>query len=143
MRNIKKIFLNKTSTTKNYMQLALKEAKKAYNMDEVPIGCIIVDRIKNEILAQTHNLVQFKKNPNFHAEILAINIACNKKKSKNLSDCDIYITLEPCIMCASAISNARISRLYYAASDFKQGAIENNIKFYSSDKFWIFEHFIY
>ena len=115
-----------------YMIEALKEAQKAFDVGEVPVGCVIVDRIRGKVIAKTHNLMQSKKSPNSHAEILAIDIACNKKDNKNLSDCDIYITLEPCTMCASAISNARLGRLYYGASDLKQGAVENGVRFYTS-----------
>ena len=116
-----------------YMKLALSEAKKAYDIGEIPVGCVIVDSMRGEIIAQSHNLMQLNKNPNFHAEMLAIDIACKKKANKNLSNCDIYVTLEPCTMCASAISNARINRLYYAASDLKQGAVENGVRFYTSN----------
>lgn len=115
-----------------YMEVALAEAKKAYNIGEIPVGCVIVDRKSGKIIAKSHNSMQLKKSPNLHAEMLAIEIACNEKANKNLSDCDIYVTLEPCTMCASAISNARLSRLYYAASDLKQGAVENGVRFYTS-----------
>lgn len=115
-----------------YMVAALAEAQKAYDIGEVPVGCVIVDRKNSKVIAQTHNLMQSKQNPNLHAEMLAIDIACNKKDNKNLSDCDIYVTLEPCTMCASAISNARLGRLYYGASDLKQGAVENGVRFYTS-----------
>lgn len=114
------------------MQLALDEARKAFHMGEVPVGCVIVDREEDKIIAVAHNLMQQENNPNFHAEILAINIACSKMDNKNLSNCDVYVTLEPCTMCASAISNARIGRLYYGASDKKQGAVESGVKFYTS-----------
>lgn len=114
------------------MQLALQEAKKAYDIDEVPVGCVIVDRTRRIIVARAHNQMQKHKNPNFHAEMLAINMACEKIDNKNLSNCDIYVTLEPCTMCASAISNARIGRLYYGASDEKQGSVENGVKFFTS-----------
>ena len=115
-----------------YMVAALAEAQKEYDIGEVPVGCVIVDRKNSKVIAQTHNLMQSKQNPNLHAEMLAIDIACNKKDNKNLSDCDIYVTLEPCTMCASAISNARLGRLYYGASDLKQGAVENGVRFYTS-----------
>jgi cytosine deaminase len=122
----------KPSNFKNkFMQLALAEAQIAYDIGEVPVGCIIVNRESGQIIAKTHNLMQSKKNPNYHAEILAINLACETIGSKALLDCDIYVTLEPCTMCASAISNARLSRLYYGASDLKQGAVENGVKFYT------------
>lgn len=115
-----------------FMMQALLEAKKAYSVGEIPVGCVIVDRKERKILAASHNMMQQSKNPNCHAEILAINAACKKKDNKNLSDCDIYVTLEPCTMCASAISNVRIGSLYYGASDSKQGAVENGVRFYTS-----------
>lgn len=107
------------------------QAHKAYNLGEIPVGCVIVKRPENIIIAQTHNLSEIKKNPNLHAEMLAINEACTKLNNKNLSNCDIYITLEPCIMCASAISNARLSNLFYACADIKQGGVENGARFYT------------
>lgn len=115
-----------------YMKIALQEAKKAYYKGEVPVGCVIVDRLNNTIISQSHNSIQLKKNPMLHAEMLAINIACRNKSNKFLLDCDLYVTLEPCTMCASAISNAKISRLYYAAANVKGGAVENGIQFYTS-----------
>lgn len=127
------MILKASDFNNNYMKEALKEAQKAYDAGEVPVGCIIVDRQKSKIIAKAHNLMQSKKNPNLHAEMLAIDMACSEKDNKNLSDCDIYVTLEPCTMCASAISNARLSRLYYGASDLKQGAVENGVQFYTSD----------
>lgn len=114
------------------MQLAFREAKKAFEENEVPVGCVIIHNGTNNIVASTRNLMQQTKNPNSHAEILAINLACLELGSKNLSGCDIYITLEPCTMCAAAIANARLRRLYYAAADRKQGAVENGIRFFNS-----------
>lgn len=115
------------------MLLALKEAKIAATKGEVPVGCVIVNRDNKEVISQSHNMMQQGKNANFHAEILAINDACKKLDNKNLVDCDIYVTLEPCTMCASAISNARLGRLYYGASDKKQGGVENGVKFFTSN----------
>jgi len=114
------------------MQIALGEAKLALKEGEVPVGCVIVRRKDSKIIATSHNLVQQQKNPLLHAEIIAINNACKKLDNKNLSDCDIYVTLEPCTMCASAISSARFGRLYYGAEDTKQGAIENGVRFFTS-----------
>ncbi len=114
------------------MHLALQEAQKAFNEGEVPVGCVITRSKDSSIVATTRNLMQHSKNPNFHAEILAINLACAKLDSKNLSECDIYITLEPCTMCSAAIANSRLGKLYYAAADKKQGAVENGLKFFNS-----------
>ena len=115
-----------------YMQTALEEAYMAYSEGEVPVGCVIVDRHTKAIVSRAHNMSQQNRNPNLHAEMIALDIACKKNNNKNLSNCDIYITLEPCTMCASAISNARIARMYYAASDIKQGAVENGVRFYTT-----------
>ena len=115
------------------MRSALEQAKRAYRKNEVPVGCVIVDRRDHSTLCATHNLVEKKSDPTLHAEILAIRDACNKINSKNLSNCDIYVTLEPCAMCASAISHARIGRLYYGSDDVKHGAVNNGVKFYTSD----------
>jgi cytosine deaminase len=127
------MILKPSDFNSKYMDLALIEAKKAYDKGEVPVGCIIVERDSGAILAKSHNLMQYAKNPNCHAEMLAIDQACKAAGSKNLSNCDIYVTLEPCTMCASAISNARLERLYYGASDLKQGAVENGVRFYTSN----------
>ncbi|MDG1436708.1 MAG: nucleoside deaminase [Rickettsiaceae bacterium] len=114
------------------MILALDEAKMASLEGEVPVGCVIINRSTREIVSSSHNMMQKGKNANLHAEIIAINDACKKTNNKNLSDYDIYITLEPCTMCASAISNARLGRVYYGASDVKQGAVENGVRFFAS-----------
>ena len=114
------------------MLVALQEAKAAYSAGEIPVGCVIVERANGQIISKAHNMMQQAKNANLHAEIIAINLACQKTQDKNLSNYDIYVTLEPCTMCASAISNARLGRLYYGADDPKQGAVENGVKFYTS-----------
>jgi len=113
------------------MQQALLEAKKAFENNEVPVGCIIADS-KGNIISRAHNLVETTQNPNFHAEMIAIDQACKKLGSKNLENYDIYVTLEPCTMCASAIANSRITRLYYGALDDKHGAVENGVRFFTS-----------
>ncbi len=126
------MILKDTEFDNQFMLHALKEAKKAYLDGEIPVGCVIVDRLSGKIISQTHNMMQQGKNANLHAEIMAINAACKKMDSKNLSNCNIYVTLEPCTMCASAISNARLGRLYYGATDAKQGAVENGVRFFST-----------
>lgn len=112
--------------------MALAEAQLAYSEGEVPVGCVIVNRLTNTVVSKAHNLSQQCNNSNLHAEMIAIDAACKKNNNKTLLNCDIYITLEPCTMCASAISNARIARMYYAASDEKQGAVENGVRFYTT-----------
>lgn len=100
---------------KNFMEEAIKEALKAKKHGEVPIGAVIVK--DDKIIAKAYNKRESKKNALYHAEILAINKACKKLKSWRLDDATIYVTLEPCPMCAGAISNARIKKLVYGASE--------------------------
>ena len=98
-----------------FMKEAYKEAKKAYDKKEVPVGCVIVK--DNKIIARAHNLRETNQNVTNHAETLAISKACKKLKSWRLDDCDVYCTLEPCIMCYGAIVNARIRNLYIATKN--------------------------
>ena len=123
----------KRSNFNDFMQEALLEAGAAYRNGEVPVGCVIVDKTRNQIIAAAHNMVEQHQNPILHAEIIAIELACRKLASKNLSKCDIYVTLEPCAMCAGAIAAARIENLYYGAEDLKQGAVENGARFFTLD----------
>jgi tRNA(adenine34) deaminase len=103
------------------MKEALKEAKKAYNKDETPVGAVIVkDGI---IIAQAHNEKEMKNDPTLHAEISAIRKACKKLGEWRLNDCDLYVTLEPCAMCAGAIIQARVGRLFIGTPDPKAGAV--------------------
>ena len=108
-----------------FMKEAIKEAKKAELIDEVPIGCVIVK--DDRIVVRGHNVRETKKTPLGHAEIIAIDKASKKLGAWRLQDCDIYITLEPCIMCAGAIIQSRIRHVYYGAKDPKGGAIESSI----------------
>ena len=114
------------------MNQALVCAKRAFNHDDVPIGAVIVH--DGKIIARGENQVQIKKNPTLHAEIVAINRACKKLGKKFLDDCDIYVSLEPCAMCATAISFARIKNIFFAATDEKGGGITSNAKIYDTDK---------
>ena len=131
------LIIVKISTPSNFnnffMEEALKQAKLAFDEDEVPVGAIIIDRLSQKIITKSHNIVEQTKNPLLHAEIVAINQSCQILSSKNLSDCDMYVTLEPCAMCAGAISFARIGRLFYATSDEKQGSVENGTRFFNSN----------
>lgn len=102
-----------------YMKEALKEAKKAYNKDEVPVGCVIVKQGK--IIAKAYNKREKSQDATAHAEILCIKKACKKINSFRLNDCEIYVTLEPCPMCAGAIINARIAKVFFGAYDNKAG----------------------
>ena len=116
----------------NFMNQAFLSAKRALSHDDVPIGAVIIK--DNKIIARGENRVQTDKNPTKHAEIVAINKACKKLDAKFLDDCDLYVTLEPCAMCATAISFARIKNIYFAATDEKGGGITTNAKIFESDK---------
>lgn len=104
-----------------FMKAALKEAKKAYDKLEVPVGAVIVKDRK--IIARAHNLKETKNDTTKHAEILAIQKASKKLNSWRLIDCEMYVTLEPCLMCAGALINSRIKKVYIGASDQKTGAV--------------------
>ena len=106
---------------KKFMKAALKEAKKAYDKLEVPVGAVIVKDRK--IIARAHNLKETKNDTTKHAEILAIQKASKKLNSWRLIDCEMYVTLEPCSMCAGALINSRIKKVYIGASDQKTGAV--------------------
>jgi tRNA(adenine34) deaminase len=111
------------------MKAALDEALSAAARGEVPVGAVVVDRDGN-FLSQAGNETMARKDPTGHAEINVLRRAAQEFGSERLIDCDLYVTLEPCAMCAAAISFARIRRLYYGASDVKMGAVENGIKFF-------------
>jgi tRNA(adenine34) deaminase len=109
-----------------FMALALEQATEAYTKNEVPVGAVIV--YKSEVIAKAHNLVETLQLPYAHAEFLAIQKACQSLNSKFLNDCDLYVTLEPCPMCAQLISFARIKRLYFGAYDIKGGGVDNGAR---------------
>ena len=109
------------NTNEKFMKEALKEAKKAYDKLEVPVGAVIVK--DGKIIARAHNLKETKYDTTKHAEILAIQKASKKLESWRLLDCEMYVTLEPCSMCAGAMINARIKKVYIGASDEKTGAV--------------------
>jgi tRNA(adenine34) deaminase len=114
----------------SFMDLALKAAETAGKSAEVPIGCVIV--LNSEVIATAGNRTLTDRDPTAHAEILAIRQATKAVGSERLVDCDLYVTLEPCTMCAGAISLARIRRLYYGAADPKGGAVESGVRFFAS-----------
>lgn len=116
----------------NIMKQVLNLARHAGANGDVPIGAAIVR--DGKIIARGENLVQRKQNPTLHAEIVAINRACRKLGTKFLDDCDIYVSLEPCAMCATAISFARIRNIYFAATDDKGGGITANARVFETDK---------
>jgi len=114
----------------SYMDMALAEARAAAGRGEVPVGCVIVRG--GEVIARAGNRTVTDRDPTAHAEIIAIRDAADRLGSERLDDCDIYVTLEPCAMCAGALSFARIRRLYYAAADPKGGAVDNGVKFFAA-----------
>ncbi len=114
----------------NFMDLALLEAKAAGERGEVPVGAVIVDPM-GRIVAKAGNRTEAENDPTAHAELFAIREACRLLGNSRLFDCDLYVTLEPCPMCAAAISFARIRRLYFGAYDPKGGGVEHGPRIYS------------
>ena len=117
-------------TAPSFMDLALQAAENAAKLGEVPIGAVIVRN--GEVIAAAGNRTIIDHDPTAHAEILAIRQAAGKLGSQRLSDCDLYVTLEPCTMCAGAISFARIRRLYFGAADPKGGGVDSGVRFFAS-----------
>jgi len=111
------------------MRLALIEAEAAASSGEVPVGAVLVDA-KGHVLAKAGNRVEALSDPTAHAEILVLREAARVLGSPRLVDCDLYVTLEPCAMCAAAISHSRIRRLYFGAYDPKMGGVEHGPKFF-------------
>ena len=121
------------TTSKNLidpMEIAFEEAKKAYENNEVPVGAVIADSYGN-IISRAFNQVETQQDPTAHAEILAIKRATVKIGNKRLTNCNLYVTLEPCSMCASAIEQSRIKRLYFGCEDHKKGAVNNGAKIFN------------
>jgi tRNA(adenine34) deaminase len=114
----------------SFMQLALDEARAAAARGEVPVGCVLVRA--GEVIARAGNRTVTDRDPTAHAELLAIRAAASALGSERLADCDLYVTLEPCAMCAAAMSFARIRRLYFGAGDPKGGAVEHGVRFFAS-----------
>ena len=117
----------------DYMELAIKEAVKAKEKREIPVGAIIVHK-NGDVLAKAHNLVETRNDPTCHAEKLVIEKALKITGNRYLNNYDIWVTLEPCIMCVSLIKLTRIRRLYYGAEDKKDGAIDNGARLFSNWK---------
>jgi tRNA(adenine34) deaminase len=114
----------------NFMDVALAEAELAACEGEVPVGAVVARG--SEIVARAHNRPLAERDPTAHAELLALRAAARAIGDERLAGCDLYVTLEPCTMCAAAISLARIRRLYYAAADPKGGAVESGVRFFAS-----------
>lgn len=112
------------------MEMALAEARAASAAGEVPVGCVVVR--DGAVVARAGNRTLADRDPSAHAELLALRAAAARLGSERLAGCDLYVTLEPCTMCAAAISFARIRRLYYGAADPKGGAVEHGVRFFAS-----------
>jgi len=112
------------------MQIALEEARAAAARGEVPVGCVVVR--DGEVVARAGNRTVADKDPTGHAELIAIRAAAAVLGTERLTDCDLYVTLEPCAMCAGAVAFARLRRLYFGASDPKGGAVDNGVRFFES-----------
>lgn len=117
-------------TARSFMDLALKQAEVAGKAGEVPIGCVVVR--DGSVIAQAGNRTLRDRDPTAHAEVLAIRQAAQALQSERLTGCDLYVTLEPCTMCAGAISFSRIRRLYYGAADPKGGAVDSGVRFFAA-----------
>jgi tRNA(Arg) A34 adenosine deaminase TadA len=128
--------IEKTSHIKDFcktnMLLALDEAIKAESLGEVPVGAVIVDARTGEVICSSHNEVETKKDATAHAEMIVIKKACEKLGEARLDFCDLYVTLEPCVMCAGAIAHARIRRLYFGAYDPKGGGVEHGVRVFEN-----------
>ena len=114
----------------SFMQTALGEARAAQARGEVPVGCVIVR--DGMVIARAGNRTLADKDPTAHAEMLALRQAAAARGSERLTDCDLYVTLEPCTMCAAAMSFARIRRIYFGAADEKGGAVEHGVRFFAA-----------
>ncbi|MEM9360543.1 MAG: nucleoside deaminase [Pseudomonadota bacterium] len=114
----------------SHMETALIEARLAAERGEVPVGAVLVSK-DGETKIKSGNRMRELTDPSAHAELLVIRQACKQRGSDRLPDCDLYVTLEPCTMCAAAISFARIRRLYFGATDPKMGAVESGVRFFS------------
>jgi tRNA(Arg) A34 adenosine deaminase TadA len=125
------IEIRKNIMFRSYMDDALEEAVKALERGEVPVGAVIVETSGN-IIARAGNETRGRMDPSAHAELIAIRKACNTLKTERLLNCDMYVTLEPCAMCAALIAHARIRRVYFAASDPKSGGVQQGAR--------VFEH---
>src|SRR6516225_12505134 len=112
-----------------FMSIALEEARAAAARGEVPVGCVVVR--DGTIVARAGNRTIADRDPTAHAELVAIRAAASALGSERLADCDLYVTLEPCAMCAGAVSFARIRRLYFGAVDAKGGAVEHGVRFFA------------
>jgi tRNA(adenine34) deaminase len=118
------------NTRTSPMELALQQARAAADLGEVPVGAVLIDSATGDLLAHGHNRVEVQHDPTAHAELLVIQAAARRLGVKRFEHADLYVTLEPCAMCAAAISLARLRRLYFGAYDPKGGGVEHGPRFY-------------
>ena len=119
------------------MKKAIEQANKAFLLDEVPIGAVLVDNLTNKIIVSAHNRVNINTNSSAHAEMILINNASKLLKSKFLRKTSIFTTLEPCIMCAAAISEMQIEKIYFGAYDEKKGSLESIMRIYNQKHYFV------
>jgi len=119
-----------TETSPDYMSIALDEARAAGERGEVPVGAVLVDGNTGDVLAKSGNRTEELSDPTAHAEVLVIRDAAAKRKSPRLENCDLYVTLEPCPLCATAISFARLRRVHFGAYDPKSGGVDHGPKIF-------------
>jgi|TARA_R110002072_G_scaffold14810_6_gene60608 tRNA(Arg) A34 adenosine deaminase TadA len=119
-----------TCLTSPFMPLALAQARAAFARREVPVGAVLVEAASGKILAQAHNEVEMRPDPTAHAEILALRRGAELRGDPRLPDCDLYVTLEPCAMCAQAIAFARLRRLVFGAYDPKGGGVDHGARIF-------------
>ena len=120
-----------------FMDKALDQANKAFALNEVPVGAVLVDNRTNNIISSSHNMVCTSDNATAHAEMLIIQHSIKERKDKFLNNTTIFVTLEPCAMCAAAISMMRIDKLYFGAYDEKKGSLESIMKIYNNKHFFL------
>ena len=120
-----------------FMDKAIDQAHRALLVNEIPVGAVLVDNNTQNIVASSHNLINSLNNSTFHAEIMVINQACENKKNKFLSEMTLFVTLEPCAMCAAAISEVHIKRIYFGAHDEKKGSLESIMQIYNKKHYFV------
>lgn len=120
-----------------FMKKAIEQANKALLFNEVPIGAILVDNITHKIINSAHNLIESTQNASAHAEMILIKKVNNQNKIKFLKETSLFVTLEPCAMCAAAISEMRIERIYFGAYDQKKGSLESIMKIYNKKHYFV------
>ena len=126
-----------TMNIKFFMNKAISEANKAFSTDEVPVGAVLVDNKSQQIITSACNSININNDATQHAEIVVIQESCKKLCRKYLTNTSIFVTLEPCVMCAAAISEAHIDKIYFGAYDEKKGSLESIMKIYNTKNYFV------